>query len=70
MHAPGARAFMANMVDAKRAKAGRKGAKVAHRWKPGDRRKASAASRRVAKATPKKTRSRAAKKAARTRRTR
>ena len=58
---------MADTVNARRSRAGRKGAKVANRWKPGDRAKASQAARRVAKKIPKKTRSRAAKKAARTR---
>ena len=61
---------MAETVNPKRVRAGRKGAKVANRWRPGDHAKASRASSKVAKKIPRKTRSRAAKKAAKTRRQR
>ena len=57
-------------VNAKLQRAGRKGAKVANRRKPGDAAKASKMSRKVAKKIPTKTRKRAAKKAAQTRKRR
>ena len=61
---------MAETVNPRRVAAGKKGAKVANRWRPGDREKASKASSRVAKKIPKRTRSKAAKKAAKTRKAR
>lgn len=61
---------MAETVDPKRVRAGRRGAKIANRWRPGDRAKASRMSSKVAKKIPKKTRRRAAKKAAKTRKLR
>lgn len=61
---------MPEEVNPKRQSAGRKAAKVANRWRPGDKPKASRASSRAAKKIPRATRSKAARKAAKTRKRR
>jgi len=65
--APSLALSMAETVNPKRVRAGKKGAKVANRWRSGDREKASRMSSKVARKIPRSVRSRAAKKAAKTR---
>lgn len=58
---------MAEAVHARRAAAGKKGAEAANRWRRGDRARGSRASSKSARKIPSRTRSKAAKKATRTR---